>query len=126
MAQCSRVKSPSTSGAHSNTLPSAPPLPTITSPSVQTKTTDYRVPLKGATTSTAGTPSTSRANTLQSADILKEIRASNLILQDDLNRVHNLIRTQNYNHCNYCSFFIVVLLLITIGLITYHIFFEIN
>ena len=68
-----------------------------------------------------------------SPNILKEIRTSNLILQRllvqqgeihiDLNRVNNLIDRQKYKYCNYCSILTIVLLLVTIGLLTYHIFF---
>ena len=68
-----------------------------------------------------------------SPDILKEIRTSNLILQRllvqqgeihiDLNRVNNLIHRQKSKYCNFCSILTIVLLLVTIGFLTYHIFF---
>ena len=132
-------------------VPSVPP--STTAISQRAKTTDYRIPLKGSETSRTGTiprtatlPSTSRAGTLPtgsrvlprqdksiSPNILKEIRTSNLILQRllvqqgeihiDLNRVNNLIHRQKSNNCNFCSILTIVLLLITIGLLTYHIFF---
>ena len=95
---------------------------------------------------TATLPSTSRAGTLPtesrvlprqdksiSPNILKEIRTSNLILQRllvqqgeihiDLNRVNNLIHKQKSKYCNCSSILTIVLLLITIGFLTYHIFF---
>ena len=68
-----------------------------------------------------------------SPDILKEIRTSNLILQRllvqqgeihiDLNRVNNLIYKQKSKYCNCSSILTIVLLLVTIGFLTYHIFF---
>ena len=123
----------SVSRAHSNTqadlLPSAPPA--VTSQAVRAKTADYRIPLKGPTALRADTlPSTSHQT-----DIIREIRASNLLLHQiqqqqgeihiNLARVSNSIRNQKRNTFSCCSaFIIIVLLLITIGFIVYHIFFD--
>ena len=69
-----------------------------------------------------------------SPDILKEIRTSNLILQRllvqqgeihiDLNQVNNLIHKQKSKYCNCSSILTIILLLVTIGFLTYHIFFA--
>ena len=121
--------SPSTSGAHSNTLPSAPPEPTTTS--VRAKTTDYSIPLKGA----------SRANTIPSriqstssqthTDVIKEIRTSSTFIQQKLHEVdlkliniNKSIHNSKRNTCSFCSTFKVVLLLIILGIIVYYIFFK--
>ena len=121
--------SPSTSGAHSNTLPSAPPEPTTTS--VRAKTTDYSIPLKGA----------SRANTIPSriqstssqthTDVIREIRTSSTFIQQKLHEVdlkliniNKSIHNRKRNTCSFCSTFKVVLLLIILGIIVYYIFFK--
>ena len=121
--------SPSTSGAHSNTLPSAPPEPTTTS--VRAKTTDYSIPLKGA----------SRANTIPSriqstssqthTDVIREIRTSSTFIQQKLHEVdlkliniNKSIHNRKRNTCSFCSTFKVVLLLIILGIILYYIFFK--
>ena len=116
--------SPNTSGAHSNTLPSAPPEPTTTS--VRAKTTDYSIPLKGA--SRANTiPSTSQTHT----DVIREIRTSSTFIQQKLHEVdlkliniHKSIHNHKRNTCSFCSTFKVVLLLIILGIILYYIFFK--
>ena len=116
--------SPSTSGAHSNTLPSAPPEPTTTS--VRAKTTDYSIPLKGA--SRANTiPSTSQTHT----DVIREIRTSSTFIQQKLHEVdlkliniNKSIQNHKRNTCSFCSTFKVVLLLIILGIIVYYIFFK--
>ena len=116
--------SPSTSGAHSNTLPSAPPEPTTTS--VRAKTTDYSIPLKGA--SRANTiPSTSQTHT----DVIREIRTSSTFIQQKLHEVdlkliniNKSIHNHKRNTCSFCSTFKVVLLLIILGIILYYIFFK--
>ena len=128
----------SVSRAHSNTqadlLPSAPPA--VTSQAVRAKTADYRIPLKGPTALRADTlPSTSHQTQSVPSDIIREIRASNLLLHQiqqqqgeihiNLARVCNSIKNQKGNTFSYCSvFIIIVLLLITIGFIVYHIFFD--
>ena len=116
--------SPSTSGAHSNTLPSAPPEPTTTS--VRAKTTDYSIPLKGA--SRANTiPSTSQTHT----DVIREVRTSSTFIQQrlhkielELNDINKSIQNHKRNTCSFCSTFKVVLLLIILGIIVYYIFLK--
>ena len=136
----SRPSSPTTSirskSERSDPIPSAPPLPTVTSPAVRPRTIDYHIPLKGAantakTTNIANT-SSSGVNQSVTSDILKEIRVTNLNIQRlqiqqseiqiDINRSRNLIQKQKYKYCNCCYIITVVLLLAIIGLLTYHIF----
>ena len=138
----SRPSSPTTSirskFERSDPIPSAPPLPTVTSPAVRPKTTDYYIPLKGATNTTKTTnianTSSSGVNQSVTSDILKEIRVTNLNIQRlqiqqseiqiDIDRSKNLIQKQKYTYCNCCYIITVVLLFVIIGLLTYHIFIK--
>ena len=119
--------SPSTSGAHSNTLPSAPPEPTTTS--VRAKTTDYITPLKGA--SRANTIPSTSASSQTHTDVIREIRTSSTFIQQKLHEVdlkliniNKSIHNHKRNTCSFCSTFKVVLLLIILGIIVYYIFFK--
>ena len=119
--------SPSTSGAHSNTLPSAPPEPTTTS--VRAKTTDYSIPLKGA--SRANTIPSTSASSQTHIDVIREIRTSSTFIQQKLHEVdlkliniNKSIHNHKRNTCSFCSTFKVVLLLIILGIIVYYIFFK--
>ena len=138
----SRPSSPTTSirskSERSDPIPSAPPLPTVTSPTVRPRTTDYYIPLKGVTntakTTNIANTSSSGVNQSVTSDILKEIRVTNLNIQRlqiqqseiqiDIDRSKNLIQKQKYTYCNCCYIITVVLLFVIIGLLTYHIFIK--